>query len=53
MKFSFDPPSQTIRANAPCLKGSGIVIESLGFTFQFDENSKLKSIDSRIKLTGP
>jgi hypothetical protein len=54
MRFSFDSSSQTIRANAPYVKGSNFVIyESLGFTFRFDGASKLNSIDSRVHLTGP
>jgi hypothetical protein len=54
MRFSFDASSQTIQANAPYLKGSNFVVyESLGFTLQFDDASKLKSIDSKVHLTGP
>ena len=54
MRFSFDPPTQTIQANAPYLKGSGFVVyQSLGFTFQFDDALKLKSIESKVHRTGP
>jgi hypothetical protein len=54
MRFSFDAPSQTIHANAPYVKESNFVIhKSLGFTFQLDDASKLKSIDSKVHLTGP
>jgi hypothetical protein len=53
MQFSYVPSSNAILANAPCLKGSGIVIESLGLTFRFDSDSKLKSIESHVYLTGP
>ena len=54
MRFSSDASSQTILANAPYAKGSNFVVrESLGFAFQFDDASKLKSIDSRVHLTGP
>jgi hypothetical protein len=54
MRFSFDASSQTILANAPYVRGSNFVVyESLGFTFQFDDASKLKSIDSKVHLTGP
>ncbi|MGO9492941.1 MAG: hypothetical protein ACLPZY_11700 [Terracidiphilus sp.] len=54
MRFSFDPSTQTIRANAPYLKGSGFVVyASLGFTFQFDDALKLKSIASKVYRTGP
>jgi hypothetical protein len=54
MRFSFDASSQTIHANAPYVKGSNFVIrESLGFTFQLDDASKLKSIESKVWLTGP
>jgi hypothetical protein len=53
MRFSFDASSQTILANAPYVKGSNFLMhESLGFTFQFDDSSTLKSIDSRVWLTG-
>jgi hypothetical protein len=53
MKFSYDPSLNAILANAPCLKGSGIVIKSLGLTFRFNSDSKLKSIESHVHLTGP
>ena len=53
MKFNYDPSSRAILANAPCLKGSGVVLSSLGFTFQFGEDSKLTAIDSKVHLTGP
>jgi hypothetical protein len=53
MKFSYDPSLNAILANAPCLKGSGIVIQSLGLTFRFNSDSKLKSIESHVLLTGP
>jgi hypothetical protein len=54
MRFSFDASSQTIYANAPYVKGSNFVInESLGFTLQLDDASKLKAIDSKVYLTGP
>jgi len=53
MRFRFDASSQTILANAPYVKGSGFLLrESLGFTFQFDDASTLKSIDSKVHLTG-
>jgi hypothetical protein len=53
MRFSFDASSQTIHANAPYVKGSNFMVrESLGFAFQFDDASKLKSIDSKVHLTG-
>jgi hypothetical protein len=53
MKFGYDPSLNAIVANAPCLKGSGVVMKSLGFTFRFDSDSKLKSIESHVHLTGP
>jgi len=53
MKFNYDPSMNAILANAPCLKGSSIVIKSLGLTFRFDSDSKLKSIESHVHLTGP
>jgi hypothetical protein len=54
MRFNFYASSQTILANAPYVRGSNfLVYESLGFTFQFGDASKLKSIDSKVHLTGP
>ena len=53
MQFSYDPLQHAIFANAPCTKGSGVVIKSLGFTFRFDIDSKLTSIESNVHLTGP
>jgi hypothetical protein len=54
MRFSFDASSKTIRANAPWVKGSSFLVhESLGLTFQFDDASKLKSVESKVWLTGP
>lgn len=54
MRFSSDPSKRSVHANAPYVKGSGwIVYESLGFTFYFDDASRLKSIEAKIHLTGP
>jgi hypothetical protein len=54
MLFTFDTSSLVIRANAPRVKGSSwLIYESVGFTFQFDDSSKLKSISSKVSLTGP
>ena len=53
MKFSYDSSFNATLASAPCLKGSGIVVKSLGLTFRFDHDSKLVSIESRVHLTGP
>ncbi len=53
MKFSYDAPLNATVALAPCLKGSGIVVKSLGLTLRFDRESKLVSIESRVHLTGP
>jgi hypothetical protein len=53
MKFSCDSSLNATLASAPCLKGSGIVVKSLGLTFRFDHESKLVSIESRVHLTGP
>jgi len=54
MQFSYDPSSKSIQARAPYLKGSNfVVVETLGFKFQFDNFSKLKSIDSSVHRTGP
>jgi hypothetical protein len=53
MKFSYDSSLNATLASAPCLKGSGIVVKSLGLTFRFDHESKLVSIESRVHLMGP
>ena len=53
MRFSYDPTLNAILASAPCLKGSGIVVKSLGLTFRFDKDSKVSSIESSVHLTGP
>ena len=53
MKFSYDSSLNATLASAPCLKGSGIVVKSLGLTFRFDNESKLVSIVSHVHLTGP
>ena len=53
LKFNYDSSLNATLANAPCLKGSGIVVRSLGLTFQFDHESKLVSIESHVHLTGP
>lgn len=53
MKFGYDSSLNATLASAPCLKGSGIVVKSLGLTFRFDHESKLVSIESRVHLTGP
>jgi hypothetical protein len=53
MEFSYDSFRNATLASAPCLKGSGIVVESLGLTFRFDHQSKLVSIESHVYLTGP
>ena len=54
MKFSFDPSSRTILANAPYLKGSGFLVYlSLDFKFQFDDASTLRAIESTVHRTGP
>ena len=53
MKFSYDASLNATLASAPCLKGSGIVVKSLGLTFRFDHESKLISIESHVHLTGP
>lgn len=53
MKFSYDSSLNATLASAPCLKGSGIVMKSLGLTFRFEHESKLVSIESNVHLTGP
>jgi hypothetical protein len=52
MKFRYDSKLNEIRADAEC-KGSFIITESLWLRFQFDGDSKLTSIDSKVILTGP
>jgi hypothetical protein len=53
MKFGYDSSLNATLASAPCLKGSGIVVKSLGLTFRFDNESKLVSIETHVHLTGP
>jgi hypothetical protein len=54
LEFSFEKSSKTVYAMARDTKGSNfIILESLGFQFHFDNESKLTSIDSKIYLTGP
>jgi hypothetical protein len=53
MRFSYDPSLNATLASAPCLKGSGIIVKSLGLTFRFDKDSKVSSIEARVRLTGP
>lgn len=53
MRFSFDPSMNATLASAPCLKGSGIIVKSLGLTFRFDKDAKVSSIEARVRLTGP
>jgi hypothetical protein len=53
MEFNYDSSLNATLASAPCLKGSGIVVESLGLTFRFDHESKVVSVESRVHLTGP
>jgi hypothetical protein len=53
MKFTYDSSLNATLANAPCLKGSGIVVKSLGLTFRFNHESRLVSIESRVHLIGP
>lgn len=53
MKFSYSSSLHATLAKAPCLKGSGIVVKSLGLTFRFDNESKLVSIEAQVHLTGP
>jgi hypothetical protein len=53
MKFSYDSSLNATLASAPCLKGNGIVMKSLGLTFRFDHEAKLVSIESHVHLTGP
>jgi hypothetical protein len=52
MKFGYEPKLDAIGANVQC-KGRGIITESLGLIFRFDSDSKLKSIESHVYLTGP
>lgn len=53
MKFNYDRSLNATLASAPCLKGSGIIVKSMGLTFRFDKESKLVSIESHVHLTGP
>jgi len=54
LRFSYDPPSQTIYAGASYLKGSNLIIlEGMSFQLHFDKTAHLTSIESHVDLTGP
>jgi len=53
MRFGYDPALYATTANAPFLKGSGIIVSSLGLTFRFDRDSRLTAIEAKVHLTGP
>jgi len=54
VEHSFDKSSRTVYATVRKLKGStALVSESLTLKFYFDDDSKLKSIDSKVLYTGP
>jgi hypothetical protein len=54
IEHSFDKSSKTVYATVRKLKGStALTSESLTLKFQFDDDSKLKSIDSKVLYTGP
>jgi hypothetical protein len=54
LRFSYDPPSQTIYAGAGYLKGSNLIIlEGISFRLHFDKDAHLISIESHVDLTGP
>ncbi len=53
MRFTYVPSMNAIVADAPCLKGTGIILVSLGLTFRFDKDSRLTAIDAKVQLTGP
>jgi hypothetical protein len=54
IEHSFDQSSRTVYATVRKLKGStSLTSESLTLKFHFDDDSKLKSIDSKVLYTGP
>ena len=54
LEHSFDSSTNVAYAIVRHLKGSNFVTaKSLAFTFHFDRGSKLKSIDAKVKYTGP
>jgi len=54
LKFSFEARSKTIYAAAHKLKGSNFVTtKDLMLKFNFDDSSKLTSIDAQVLYTGP
>ena len=54
IEHSFDKSSKTVYATVRKLKGStALTSESLSLKFHFDDDSKLKSIDSKVLYTGP
>lgn len=54
IEFSFEESSKSVYAVARKLKGSTtFASESLTLQFCFDDASKLKSFDAKVKYTGP
>ncbi len=54
MEFSFEASSHSVYAIVRGVRGSSFLIEkSVLYTFHFDEELKLRSIDLKTELTGP
>ena len=53
-EFSFDTSSKSVRAIIRGLKGSTILTsKSLTLRFDFDQDLKLKNLDTNVVYTGP
>ncbi len=54
MEFSFEASSHSVSSIVRGVRGSSFPIEkSVLYTFHFDEELKLRSIDVKTELTGP
>src|ERR1035437_6137024 len=54
IEFGFEAPSKTVYAIMRKMKGSSsFASKSLALRFHFDDDLKLKSIDSEVVYTGP
>lgn len=54
LEFTFEASSRSVYAIVRGVKGGGFLIEeSVLYTFRFDEELKLRSIEVKTELTGP
>jgi hypothetical protein len=53
IEFGSEAPSSSLNAIVRDLKGNAVVRESLQLRFNFDHESKPRSIDAKVLYTGP